>query len=56
MVARGCVHTVDNCHTSTLTPGSPYEWWASGTLMCKLDEQVSGHPGVFRIFLHAIMK
>lgn len=56
MVAGGCVHTIDNCHTSALTLGNPYEWWANGTLMCRLDEQVFDRLGGFRTLFHAILK
>lgn len=56
MVAEECVHTVDNCHTFALTPRSPYPWWASNTLVCGLDEQVSDHPSGFRTLLRVISK
>ena len=54
MVARQCVHIVDNYHTFVLTPRSPYAWRA--TLMCRLDEQVSSRQGGSCTLLCAILK
>lgn len=56
MVAEECVHTVDNCHTFALTPRSPYPWWASNTLVCGLDEQVSSRLGDSLALLRAILR
>lgn len=56
MVVGVCVHTVDNYHTSALTLRSPYAWWASSTLVCGLDEQVSDRRGGFHTLFHVIPK